>query len=159
MMILCILSPPPTYSNTQIFIDIIIFPLWFNFPLKSYIMKTNYLEKSKLRTLPINLDGIRSQVMFTSWSWNLLTLSLALNGIITLLSESNSYTILHSIFLNQWVLRSAIVMFQVASSISMLVSVVVRYGELAFSQLFFHRFVLFLLIPTISKKKLCGHKH
>ncbi len=92
----------------------------------------NYLKQSKLRTIPVNLDGIRSQVMFTAWSWNLLTLSFALNGIITLLScseSTNSDTILHAIFHHKYTLRAALIMFEVAAPTSMLVSIVVRYGK------------------------------
>lgn len=95
---------------------------------KGYVMRVKYLARSKLRSLPINLDGIRSQVMFTSWCFNLLTLSLAINGIITLLSQSeNQDTKLHNIFFNKWMLRLALIIFETATPISMLVSFVVRY--------------------------------
>jgi len=97
---------------------------------RGYIMRQNYLKQSKLRTIPINLDGMRSNVMFTAWSWNLLTVSFALNGIIALLSDSaSSDTIFHAIFHHRYALRAALIMFEVAAPTSMLVSVVVKYGK------------------------------
>jgi hypothetical protein len=96
-------------------------------------MRTNYLKKSKLKTLPINLDGIKSQVMFTSWCCNLSTLSLTINGIITLLSlnasSSANAKILKIIFFHRWMLRFAIIIFDIAAPTSMLIAFVVRYGE------------------------------
>ena len=87
-----------------------------------YVMRTKYLEKSKLKTVPIHLDGIRSQVMFTSWTSNLLTLSFAINGIITLLSEtSDKNTIFHLIFHHKLMLRFAVIIFEICAPTSMLV--------------------------------------
>ena len=107
------------------------FPFFTLYFTSRYVMRTKYLEKSKLKTVPIYLDGIRSQVMFTSWTCNLLTLSLAINGIITLLSESSDQnTIFHLIFHHKLMLRFAVIIFEICAPTSMLVSFVVRYGKL-----------------------------
>ena len=37
-------------------------------------MMVNFLKQSKLRSLPNNLSGIKSQGFFTSWCWNMLGL-------------------------------------------------------------------------------------
>lgn len=96
-----------------------------------YVVRTKYLKKSKLKTIPIYLDGIRSQVMFTSWSCNLMTISFAINGIVTLLADSNDKdTIFHSIFHHKLMLRFALIIFEISAPTSMLVSFVVRYGKL-----------------------------
>mmetsp|Transcript_24864 Transcript_24864/g.30564 ORF Transcript_24864/g.30564 Transcript_24864/m.30564 type:complete len:318 (+) Transcript_24864:116-1069(+) len=96
---------------------------------KGHTMIPNYASKSKLKPLPINLDGIRSQGMFTSLSWNLLTVSFALNGLITLYAvDHNTNGLLHSIVTHKWVLRFAIIIFEIAAPTSMLVSSVVRYA-------------------------------
>lgn len=112
-------------SIAALFFSATVYRMWNT----GYVMRQNYLKQSKLRTIPIHLDGIRSQVMFTMWSWNLLTLSFALNGIICLLSESaSSDTIFHTVFHHKWTLRIALIIFEVAAPTSMLVSVVVRYA-------------------------------
>ena len=85
-------------------------------------MEVNYLKQSKLKSLPIDVSGFRSLYMFTCLAWNLLAISFCLNGSIVLLIH---YTIVESI--HPWVLRFAIILFEIAAPTSMLVSAVVRY--------------------------------
>lgn len=76
------------------------------------------------------MDGIKSQAMFTLWSWNLLGLSFALNGAISLVScyPSQNQTIVHKWFLHPTTIQMAIYLFEVVAPTSMLVSFVVRYA-------------------------------
>jgi hypothetical protein len=60
--------------------------------------------------------------MFTCLSWVLLTISFFLNGSIVLLVH---YRFVQSV--DRWVLMVAIIIFEIAAPISMLVSAVVRY--------------------------------
>lgn len=92
-----------------------------------------YLKHSKLKRLPINLDGIRSQIMFTQWSFNLLTLSFLLNGLITLQTayeeNNNGQSIpLLQPLMHKVSLRCAILLFEVGAPASMLVSFVTKYA-------------------------------
>jgi len=91
-----------------------------------------YLKQSKLQRRPINLDGVRSQIMFTQWCWNSLTLSFFLSGIVTLQSAYNdahdSNDVIISPFIHQIILRCAILSFEIAGPTSMLVSTVTKYA-------------------------------
>lgn len=79
-----------------------------------------YLKRSKLKRIPIKMNSFKSQVMFTSWCWNILTVSFFLNGIICLANRS-------SIFHNHLALKAAIILFEIAGPTSMLVSCVTKY--------------------------------
>jgi len=100
------------------------------FHIKGAQLIVPYLKQSKLKKIPIKMDGIKSQTMFTCWSWNLLGLSFGLNGAITLLScyPSQNQTIVHELFLHPTMLQMAIYLFEVVAPTSMLVSFVVRYA-------------------------------
>lgn len=96
-----------------------------------------YLKHSKLVKRPIKLDGIRSQIMFTQWCWNALTLSFLLNGCITLQSahqddnESSSLELEQSntsFLFHPNILRFAILLFEIAAPTSMLVSTITKYA-------------------------------
>jgi len=91
-------------------------------------MTTPYLESSKLRKTPLLNTGLRSQMMFTAWCWNLLGLTFALNGTITLLSVYNDYS--NEIILPQYIqnmMRCALITFEISVPASMLVSSITRY--------------------------------
>lgn len=85
-------------------------------------LEVNYLKQSKLKSRPIDVSGFRSLFMFTCLTWNLLAISFCLNGSIILLIH---YKFVESIY--PWVLRLAIILFEIAAPTSMLVSAVVRY--------------------------------
>jgi len=91
-------------------------------------IKTPYLEGSKLRRLPISMNGVRSQMMFTAWTWNLLGLAFALNGMATLLIayNHNDDEIPVPAYL-QNLMRCALLTFEMSAPTSMMVSVFVRY--------------------------------
>jgi hypothetical protein len=78
------------------------------------------------------LDGIRSQIMFTQWSFNLLTLSFLLNGLITLsiaYKEEHNGRELEFLkpLMSKASLRCAILLFEIAAPVSMLVSSMTKY--------------------------------
>lgn len=104
---------------------------------KGHVTVVPYVKRSKLVKRPINLDGIRSQIMFTQWCWNCLTLSLFINGFITLHSahqEDNQGSVsplpnaLTSFLLQPNMLRVAILLFEIAAPTSMLVSTITKYA-------------------------------
>ena len=91
-----------------------------------------YLKSSKLKRVPIALNGIRSQIAFTQWSFNMLTLSFLLNGLITLQvayqeSGSSGIDLLQPLIQKNWV-RLAILLFEISAPCSMLVSSVTKYA-------------------------------
>jgi hypothetical protein len=89
------------------------------------------LESSKLKPLPIDLSGLRSQAAFTSWCWNLLGISFAVSGLLTLYVEKcrnhYSYDEIAAFPYMKLVLRASILLFEMAAPLSMLVSFVVTY--------------------------------
>jgi hypothetical protein len=65
------------------------------------------------------MTGFRTQLPFTSWSWNLLGLSFALNGVIALNSQND---------VSPWLLRMALLVFETAAPSALLVAFVIRYA-------------------------------
>lgn len=103
---------------------------WRIFQIKGASLVVPYLKQSKLKKMPIQMDGMKSQAMFTLWCWNLLGLSFALNSAITILSciPSENHTAVHEMFLHPTTARIAIYLFEIVAPCSMLVSFVVRYA-------------------------------
>lgn len=79
------------------------------------------LPGSKLRGGLVQMRGWRTQAFFTSWAWNILGASFFLGGLIPLLDEG-------VVKENPWLLRAALVSFEVAAPCAMLTSVVVTYA-------------------------------
>jgi len=69
------------------------------------------------------MRGYRTQLPFTSWAWNLLGLSFALNGIISLLVAYGKESLI-----SPWMLRLALLTFETAAPTTLLVACVVRYA-------------------------------
>lgn len=69
------------------------------------------------------MRGYKTQLPFTSWAWNLLGISFAMNGIIVLLSEYNKQH-----YISPTLLRVALLTFETAAPTTLLVSSVVRYA-------------------------------
>jgi len=100
---------------------------------ESQEMSCNYLKESKLkRDLKINISGIRGQFMFTSLSWNLLGLSFACSGLLTLFVDDHSEQYSASEIIEfphmKLALRTSILIFETVAPLTMLVSVVVTYA-------------------------------
>lgn len=90
----------------------------------------HYLESSKLkRGVKINVDGINYQYMFTSVSWNMLGLSFALNGLITLFVDKYEGELnVEELPYIKTIFRSAFFLFETVAPLTFLVSVVVTYA-------------------------------
>lgn len=121
-------------------ISVIIFAISMLLMTETYRQELtiHYLESSKLRRLPIKLQGIKTQGFFTSWSWNILGLSFLLSALLTLhvdhqLSshdETEIQQILEELSSQTYMkiaLRASFILFEIAAPVSMLVSAVVRY--------------------------------
>lgn len=96
-------------------------------------MACNYLKESKLkRGLMIDLSGYRGQLMFTSLSWNLLGLSFAFSGLLTLFVDnmSGQYSVaeITEFPYMKLALRTSLLLFETVAPLTMLVSVVVAYA-------------------------------
>jgi len=91
-----------------------------------------YLKQSKVVKRLINADRIRSQIMFTQWCWNTLTISFLLNGFIALQyhyhnENPNRQSGNTPLLLQNSTVKLAIMIFEIAAPTSMLVSTVTKY--------------------------------
>lgn len=82
---------------------------------------TSYLPASKLISVPNRLSGYKTMMPFTSLSWNLLGLSFSLNAYIGYQAAAG-----HAV--DQWVLRAAVICWDIAAPFTLLVAAVVRYA-------------------------------
>mmetsp|Transcript_9527 Transcript_9527/g.14023 ORF Transcript_9527/g.14023 Transcript_9527/m.14023 type:complete len:330 (+) Transcript_9527:130-1119(+) len=107
--------------------------------LESHEVRMNYMKHSKLRSMPIQMEGFRAQAYFTSWHWNLLGLSFTTSGLLTLFIDAYTKnqpltsTSTHTDILStsphiKYLLRSTVLLFETAAPLSLLVSFVVRYA-------------------------------
>ena len=89
---------------------------------------TNWKPSSKLKgNVAIRLSGIKTMFPFTSWSWNLLGLSYSLNAMIALcVATGHADWIVQS--QHNWVLRLALIVWEMAAPCAILVSTVIRYA-------------------------------
>mmetsp|Transcript_4390 Transcript_4390/g.9489 ORF Transcript_4390/g.9489 Transcript_4390/m.9489 type:complete len:543 (-) Transcript_4390:355-1983(-) len=83
------------------------------------------LPGSKLRGGYVQMKGWRTQGFYTSWAWNLLGISFALGGTIPMLVAYGREDVLHA---NPWILRSALISFEVAAPSALLTSFIVTYA-------------------------------
>jgi len=82
------------------------------------------LRGSKLHGGICDMSGWYSQCFFTAWSWNILGLAFFLSGLIPMLVHFERESTLTS----QWILRSALVAFEVAAPCAFLTSFIVTYA-------------------------------
>ena len=110
-------------AYTRLFFALFIFTVSFHttFIGKGWIQVTQYLPSSKLIKASIQMTGFKTQLPFTSWAWNLLGLSFALNAYITLLTTSQQT-------IAPWILRTALLVYETAAPCTLLVAAVVRYA-------------------------------
>ena len=87
--------------------------------------KITYLPESKLRRGNIQFKGIKTQGFFTSWSWNLLGSHFFLGGLIPLLVTCGKEDLLKQ---NPWILRTALISFEIAAPCALFISFVVTYS-------------------------------
>jgi len=96
-------------------------------------IKATYLSGSRLKSAQIELRGLRTQYMFTSWAWNMLTFSFAINGTLTLLAAYYGYgqndgdEKSNNDSGKGWIPRFALLLFEISASTSGLVAAATRY--------------------------------
>jgi hypothetical protein len=88
---------------------------------KGWLQVTQFLPISKLTKTTLRISGIKTQFPFTSWSWNLLGISFALNARIAFLAASHQS-------IHPWTLRIALLVYETAAPCTLLVAAVVRYA-------------------------------
>jgi hypothetical protein len=108
-----------------------------------YVFSTSYLPQSKLKTVPNTLAGIRGMYPFTSVSWNLLGVAFTLSAYIawsavavelkeSVGDDTDTANLFDNLLLllpppSIFVLRTAILVWEVAAPNTLLVATVVRY--------------------------------
>ncbi|GKY94289.1 hypothetical protein MPSEU_000394700 [Mayamaea pseudoterrestris] len=99
-----------------------------------WAQETTYRAGSKLVKAPNQLRGIKTMYPFTSVAWNLLGASFTLSGYIALQaaiqmeSSSNEMKDLSGLSLSPWLLRSALILWEIAAPFTLLVATVIRYA-------------------------------
>lgn len=83
------------------------------------------LPGSKLRGGYVKMYGWRTQGFYTSWAWNLLGISFFLGGMIPMLVVYGREDILYN---NPWILRTALISFEIAAPSALLTSFIVTYA-------------------------------
>jgi hypothetical protein len=83
------------------------------------------LPGSKLPGGIVDMMGWRTQGFYTSWAWNLLGISFLLSGTIPLLVACGREDVLRD---NPWLLRSALISFEIAAPSAFLTSFVVTHA-------------------------------
>jgi hypothetical protein len=85
---------------------------------------TPYLPESKLRrNIPLSLHGLYSHAPFTMWSWILLGVSFGLNAYLASCYRGDGLPVPPV-----WLMRSAILLYEIVAPTTLLVSTVVRYA-------------------------------
>jgi len=92
---------------------------------RSINFKLTYLSGSKLRKGSVELRGMRTQGFFTSWAWNLLGFYFFLSGMIPLLVVYGREDVLHAY---PWIVRGALIAFEIAAPCAILTSFLVTYA-------------------------------
>ena len=88
-------------------------------------LKLTYLAESKLPPGEIQMHGWKTQGFFTAWSWNLLGFSFFLSGLIPLLVV---YDRGHVLTNHPWILRLALISFEIAAPCALFISFIVTYS-------------------------------
>lgn len=89
----------------------------------SWSIETTYRPRSRLQNTTLEMFGMRTLCPFTSWAWIMLASTFTLSGYIGLMAHLGRG---HEV--SQWVLRAALVLWELSAPFSILVSVVVRYA-------------------------------
>ena len=95
-----------------------------------WTQETVYRQDSKLVRAPNRLTGIRTMFPFTSVAWNVLGLAFGLSGYIALqvVQQVQNGALLGQVSISPWLLRSALVTWEMAAPFTLLVASVIRYA-------------------------------
>jgi hypothetical protein len=83
--------------------------------------KPPYRPASKLPRVPFKIYGWRKQYPFTSWSWNVLGISFALSAYV-------AYQVDRNLSVAPWLVRLALIMWEIAAPMTLLIGAVVKYA-------------------------------
>lgn len=86
--------------------------------------ETAYFPESKLKKVQNRISGIKTMFPFTSVAWNLLGLAFALSGYIAWHESTAS----PNSSLSPWILRMALILWETAAPLTLLVAAVIRYA-------------------------------
>lgn len=86
-------------------------------------INTTYRPLSKLRNAELKISGFKTLCPFTSWSWIMLGSTFSLTGYIALMEHFG-----RGQEIDQWIFRSALVLWELSAPFALLVSAVVRYA-------------------------------
>ena len=108
--------------------SLIALSIWFVtfnmiFVAEGWLQYTNYKPYSKLKNTIITLEGFKTLCPFTSVSWILLGLSFSINAMIAFQVDFGTEETIEP-----WVLRFALILWELSAPFSTLVSAVVRYA-------------------------------
>jgi hypothetical protein len=90
---------------------------------EGWMQETAYLPSSKLKRVQNRIRGLRTLAPFTSVAWNLLGAAFLLCGYVALMSDRSDKA-----RLNPWLLRAALILWEIAAPYTLLVSAVIRYA-------------------------------
>ena len=95
---------------------------------KGWQQTTSYLKNSKLIAVPNTLSGIKTMLPFTSWSWNFLGLAFSFSGYIAWKAATPSEGRGDIVEIDPWILRTALICWEIAAPFTFLVAAVIRYA-------------------------------
>jgi len=90
----------------------------------SLTVNTKYHPRSKLVCVPFELKGWKKNIFFTNLMWNMLTVSFCASGFIAWFVANGQEDLIHA---NPWLLRVALLAYEIAVPNEFLVASVVTY--------------------------------
>jgi len=88
-----------------------------------YVIETTYRPDSRLVNASLKMHGLGTLYPFTSWCWIMLGLNFSFSGYIALMACTG-----HQREIQQWILRAALVFWELSAPFALLVSAIVRYA-------------------------------
>jgi hypothetical protein len=88
-----------------------------------WAIETTYRPESKLENTTLKMDGLRTLFPFTSWCWIMLGLNFSFSGYIALMASMGRQD-----EIQQWILRAALILWELSAPFALLVSAIVRYA-------------------------------
>lgn len=89
----------------------------------SWEIETTYRPQSKLQNTTIHMKGLRTLCPFTSWCWIMLGINFSSSGYIALMAHMGRED-----EIERWMLRVALIFWELSAPFALLVSAVVRYA-------------------------------
>mmetsp|Transcript_78072 Transcript_78072/g.226528 ORF Transcript_78072/g.226528 Transcript_78072/m.226528 type:complete len:315 (-) Transcript_78072:79-1023(-) len=88
-----------------------------------WTIETTYRPHSRLQNTTLRIAGLKTLCPFTSWAWIMLGSTYSLTGYVALMAHAG-----RGDEIEPWVLRSALVLWELSAPFALLVSAVVRYA-------------------------------